>query len=111
MGSRLSAVLVVLFALPASGWNEAGHSTVAILAVRRLPPKTRDRVIALLRKHPSAEAWGARDDELLVAKAASWPDEIRREDHPFHADNRVEDHFINLPVAVPAEYPLGEEQS
>src|SRR5262245_45250060 len=105
MGSRLPALLIVLFALPASGWNEAGHSTVALIAYQRLPPKTRDRAVALLRKHPGAPAWGVEDGEALFAKAASWPDEIRREDHPFHADHRVEDHFINLPVAVPAEYP------
>ena len=114
MGSRIAAGLLILLVLPlspASGWNEAGHSTVALLALRRLAPKTRDRVLALLRKHPGAEAWGAKDDETLVAKAASWPDEVRKEDHPFHADHRVEDHFINLPAAVPADYPLFEDQT
>lgn len=114
MRVRSAAALLVLLALPlsaASGWNEAGHSTVAILAWRALTPKTRDRVVALLRKHPGAEAWAARDEEMLLAKAASWPDEIRKEGHPFRADHRVEDHFINLPVAVPADYPLYEDQT
>lgn len=108
---RLTAALLILLALPASGWNEAGHSTVAILAWRALTPKTRDRVVALLRKHPGAEAWAARDEEMLIAKAASWPDEIRKEGHPFRADHRVEDHFINLPISVPADYPLFEDQT
>jgi hypothetical protein len=108
---RLTAALLVLLALPASGWNEAGHSTVAILAWRALTPKTRDCLVALLRRHPGAEAWAAREDEMLLARAASWPDEIRKEGHPFRADHRVEDHFINLPVAVPADYPLFEDQT
>lgn len=111
MGSRLSALIFLVLALPASGWNEAGHSTVALLAYRSLPPKTRERVVSLLRKHPGAKAWEAKDDEMLVAKAASWPDEIRKDDHPFHADHRVEDHFINLPAPVPADYPLFEDQT
>src|SRR6185369_1750058 len=99
MGSRVLAGLLVLFVLPlspASGWNEAGHGTVMLVAWRRLPPQTRDRVLALLRKHPGLPAWGVTDDDAILAKAASWPDEIRREDHPFHAEHRTEDHFINL---------------
>jgi len=114
MGSRVLAGLLVLFVLPlspASGWNEAGHGTVMLVAWRRLPPQTRDRVLALLRKHPGLPAWGVTDDDAILAKAASWPDEIRREDHPFHAEHRTEDHFINLPAAVPADFPLGEEQT
>jgi hypothetical protein len=115
MGLRALAVFaLLLFVLPRSpafGWNEAGHATVALIAWRRLPPKTRDRVLALLRKHPGAPAWGVKDDESILAKAASWPDEIRRKDHPFHADHRAEDHYINLPAAVPPDYPLREEQT
>jgi hypothetical protein len=114
MGLRVAAGLLVLCVLPlssASGWNEAGHSAVVLVAWRRLPPKTRDRVLALLRKHPGLPAWGVKDDEAILAKAASWPDEIRKDDHPFHAEHRTEDHFINLPTAVPPDYPLGEEQS
>jgi hypothetical protein len=111
---RLSATLLGVLALPlssASGWNEAGHSTIAVLAWHGLTPKAQERIVALLRRHPGAGAWAAKDDETLLAKAASWPDEIRKDTHPFHADHRVEDHFINLPVAVPAEYPLFEDQT
>lgn len=111
---RLAATLLVFLSVPlspASGWNEAGHSTIALVAWNGLTAKARNRVVALLRKHPGAAAWAAKDDETLLAKAASWPDEIRKDAHPFHADHRVEDHFINLPVAVPAEHPLFEDQT
>jgi len=102
--------LVLSFVLLA-GWNEAGHSTIARIAYDRLPARTRERVDALLAKHPAFESWPAGDPRAAFARAASWPDEIRKDDHPFHADHRGEDHFINLPHAVPESHLLTEEQS
>lgn len=100
MRHRLILLLVPLLA----GWNDAGHATVALIARDRISKTTRDRVLALLAKHPAWESWKGHDP---FAKAANWPDEIRREDHPQHADHRFEDHFINLPHGT----PLTEDQS
>src|SRR6185436_11620212 len=101
MGSRIAAGLLVLLVLPlspASGWNEAGHSAVALLGFRRLAPKTRDRVLALLRKHPGGGAGGPEEEETAGRKGAAWPEQVPKGRPPFPADHRLEGHFINLPA-------------
>jgi hypothetical protein len=104
-------------AAAATPWIDAGHSVVAVAAFLELPAATRSSVVALLKKHPSFDSWELRGDlsqealqMRLFMRASGWPDEIRREEHPLHADHRGEDHYINLPYAA-GGFPLGEEQS
>jgi hypothetical protein len=50
---RLLAVLCLLaVSTPALAWNSTGHMVVARLARRHLTEEQRNKVIAILKKHP-----------------------------------------------------------
>jgi hypothetical protein len=87
-----SAVLTLaLLALPAYGWNDRGHMSVAYVAYKRLKPAARERVNALLKLNPrygewvatvSKEAPVASDDDknlMIFMIAATWADQIKRD--------------------------------
>lgn len=86
---RLRSVLlaaVLLFTLPAFGWDDEGHMAVAYIAYQALTPPTRDRVKSLLKKNPSYKAWkeslppgtsSADQDMMLFMIAATWADQIK----------------------------------
>jgi hypothetical protein len=63
-----------LMSLPAFGWRKEGHEILAYIAYQNLAPATRIKVTHLLSETP-----GPVGPELM-AKAASWPDAIKR--HP-----------------------------
>src|ERR1035437_7449063 len=67
----------------AQAWNKTGHTAIATIAYSNLEPKTKQRVDALLRKHPDYKKWvegitteKERSRAAFLA-AANWPDRIR----------------------------------
>jgi hypothetical protein len=108
-----AAGLLLLASRPSVAWNEAGHITVAQLALRELKPVARARVIELLNRHPARESWvlpagtaPSATDAFLIGKAAAWPDAIRSKDNPLHAENRPQAHYIDLPYAPDPAFPI-----
>ena len=67
----------------AQAWNKTGHTAIASIAYSNLEPKAKQRVDALLRKHPDYQKWvegitteKERSRAAFLA-AANWPDRIR----------------------------------
>lgn len=87
MIKRLGAVVLTLLILvmPAQAWNSKGHMTVAYIAYRNLDPAVRQRVDALLERHPDFDKLrqfaGASNNQnyrlIIFMTAATWPDLIR----------------------------------
>lgn len=92
-------------AMPVLAWNDFGHKAIAYIAYEDLTPQAKERVNAILAKHPQHEALVGRvkklDAELLAFMgAATWPDMLRSESNPLHAtDHRSQWHYINLPLS------------
>jgi hypothetical protein len=81
--------------------------TVAAIAAADLPDSVVRRAGLLLREHPAFAVWqrtyrrsiGGDFDRYLMMRAATWPDDIRRdtanqENHPYW-------HFIDYPLRAP----------
>ena len=104
-----------------SAWNDAGHLTIARIAWERLNDSQREKVVAILRKHPHRDELllknrpnGATDDEWMFIRAAVWCDHIRpprslaRDQiatHPIHKFHRGPWHYVNYP------YKAGQTES
>jgi hypothetical protein len=91
---RLKQVIVALIGLslsgPAFAWNDFGHMLVAAVAYKKLTPKAKEQVAALLRRNPNYQTWvafvpEARRDEVAFVMAATWPDFIKRDN--VHTDD------------------------
>jgi hypothetical protein len=112
MRKLISAVLLVLIAnSQVFGWNDLGHKIIASIAFRQLTRPERDKVVAILAKHPRYDAdfkermpadiatgTIGRRNEWLFQRAAVWPDIARR----FEGDlkdqfHRPTWHYINRP--------------
>jgi hypothetical protein len=88
-GRRLIAfamLWVFVLTIPAYGWFDQGHMTVAYVAYQQLSPKKKDRVDVLLRMNPDLENWlklipagtSKKDERLMIFMiAATWPDRIK----------------------------------
>lgn len=86
MTTARSLLLVLCLVLPAVGWNDEGHRTVALVAERRLSPQARNWVTKVLGAHPH----GVRN----LQEASGWPDRIR--DLPaFHHQDW---HYVTYPI-------------
>lgn len=48
--------VVCLVAVPAVAWNDFGHMLSARLAYAQLSPEAKERLTAILKKHPQYEA-------------------------------------------------------
>jgi len=87
-GMAYLLALLLLLPLPAGAWNAAGHRLVAAVAWQEMTPPVRERVSALLRRHPDHARWLKRQQEAdadygVFLEASTWPDDIRR-DPRFH---------------------------
>jgi hypothetical protein len=116
---RLSvcSILVVLCAASSSwAWLDTGHKIVAIIAWEDLTPKTRAAITDLLQKHPRYEKDllafapdNATPDQLAehaFAVAATWPDMVRKQDHPMrNLYNHPQWHYIDIPFEDGAKAP------
>lgn len=99
------AIVATLAATPAFAWNDFGHKVIAYIAYRDLTPLAREKVDAILSKHPQYEALIGRDkdgDAKLMAfmGAATWPDMLRSNSNPLHAtDHHSQWHYVNIPLS------------
>src|SRR6516225_3034378 len=88
-------ILLLSLAPVASAWNATGHRIVAAIAYDHLTTAAKQRVDALLQKHPDygtlltsgapAEAQARARAAFLAASV--WPDVIRNDDR-FYDDTR-----------------------
>src|SRR5690242_9616304 len=90
----LGCLLVFVMCLPALGWNDQGHMTVAYVAYQRLTAATKARVDSLLQLNPYHSKWMAmipagttpeNTKMMLFMIAATWPDQIKS-DPQYHND-------------------------
>ena len=104
------ALALVLTAGNAWAWGPAGHMAIAIIAYQQLPPDIQQRCVAILQAHPNIEKWKEKSagdspaDAAMYtfAKAATWPDEIRRGNSPYDHPGW---HYIDYPLEPP-NYPF-----
>src|SRR5258708_34426075 len=87
----LGLVLMAGLCLPAFGWNDRGHMSVAYLAYTQLTPATKGRVNLLLKSNPKYSDWAAKvdkevpgvsaadEDIMIFMIAATWADGIKRD--------------------------------
>jgi hypothetical protein len=85
--SLVSVLTLLAVSTPAFSWNGTGHRVIAFAAWQRLKPKTRERVIALLERHPDYKTiltqgvpeTADRETRARAAflMAAVWPDMLR----------------------------------
>jgi hypothetical protein len=108
---------------PPLPWIDTGHKLIALVAWADLTPPARARVAALLAAHPryqedllagsDASADADSRNRHAFAVASTWPDLVRSQQHPMHAEHdHPVWHYIDLPfvigdVAVP-ERKAGE---
>ena len=91
-------------------WGPAGHMAVAIIAYREMPPDLQQRCVAVLQAHPNIQKWKEKSGSdtpadaamFTFAKAATWPDEIRRGNSPY---DHPAWHYIDYPLEPPG-YPF-----
>ncbi|HEV7929375.1 MAG TPA: S1/P1 nuclease, partial [Nitrosospira sp.] len=91
LSAYLFAVLMLVAALPAFGWDETGHKITAYIAWQQMTPQTRENVIKILRAAPEDAqlstfymGYGGRSDEARKREffmiVATWADIIRDRD-------------------------------
>ena len=83
---------------------------IAIIAYQNLPPDLQQKCVAILQAHPNIEKWKEKSGGdspadaamFTFAKAATWPDEIRRGNSPYDHPGW---HYIDYPLEPP-NYPF-----
>ena len=118
-------VVVAVIGLASIGsawaWNDAGHLTIARIAWGRLNDSQREKVVAILQKHPHRDELllknrpdDATEAEWMFIRAAVWSDHIRPPKglpkdqvaaHPIHKFHRSTWHYVNYP------YKAGQTES
>jgi hypothetical protein len=81
----LLALLVLVLANTALGWNGKGHEVVAYIAYQHLDSATRAKVDDLLKRNPCYDEWNTTVSTLSAEQqsvaifmlAATWPDAIK----------------------------------
>jgi hypothetical protein len=102
----LPLIVIVVLSTPAFGWNDRGHMVAGRLAWRQLTGEQRDKVIALLKKHPHYEEFLIAQkpddfsvDEWAFMRAGVWADWVRS--HHANQFNKPTWHYINYPFVPP----------
>ncbi|MBL9131727.1 MAG: S1/P1 nuclease [Verrucomicrobiaceae bacterium] len=109
------------FTTQAFAWAGGGHKTIALIAWEQLTPPTRDKVAALLARHPeydphfqqimTAELGGGttkeQEQRWNFTQAAIWPDHVRPpldgSANPNEKYHHATWHYLDLPVYADAE--------
>src|ERR1044072_4307601 len=81
------ALTLLILVIPAQAWNNKGHMLVAYIAYTNLDPAVRQKVDALLERHPdfarlqqNAGSPNSQNYHLIIfMNAATWPDSIRKD--------------------------------
>jgi S1/P1 Nuclease len=106
MKNLIAVALLLVLSAPGFAWNDKGHMVVARLAWKQLTPEQRNKVAAVLKKHPhyaeflaanKPEAWP--EDEWVFMRAACWSDWVRN--HHAQQFNHGPWHYINYPFVPP----------
>jgi S1/P1 Nuclease len=86
MGFKLRALgaVLIVYTMPAWGWDDQGHMMVAAVAWDHLGDASRARVTALLKLNPDYATWivdttPQERDKIAFMRAANWPDAIKSE--------------------------------
>lgn len=101
MRSALTLILCFCFVLPAQGWWESGHRTVARLAAYRLTPAARTRIAQILEVPNTADAVAD-----ALSAAATWADESKGETKTgswHYIDLALQDEKSDIPERCPAD--------
>lgn len=90
--SLVALVLLLMFVMPAFGWNETGHKIVAYIAWQKMTPKAREKVNALFMAAPEDSDIGvyfAFDSRSVATRQleqfmiiATWADIVRDRKFP-----------------------------
>lgn len=102
----LTTLLAALsFTQTARAWNATGHMMVAKEAWDEMTPAERQKATAILKNLPHFDyvvSHMPKDysdpDAYAFMEAATWPDNIRSNDHPDHAEHHPTWHYIDYPV-------------
>jgi hypothetical protein len=116
---------VVLFSQNAEAWNGNGHMTVDKLAWEQLDARQRQAVYDLLLKHPHVKEFFAAqprpkdvsEAEWYFVIAGTWADWLRGyarskrpEDQAIAAYHKGPQHYIDLPLILPADKALFKDK-
>jgi hypothetical protein len=98
---------------PALAWNATGHMMVAREAWDEMTPETRAKATAILKQLPHYDLlfkYKPADytdvDAFAFMEASTWPDNIRSDKHPSHAEHHAVWHYVDYPMNpenVPAD--------
>lgn len=93
------------FVQTACAWNATGHMMVAKEAWDEMTPEARKKASDILKQLPHYDLLlkympkGYADpDAFAFMEAATWPDNIRSNDHPEHAEHHSRWHYVDYPV-------------
>ena len=94
---------ILILSLPAWGWNNTGHKTVAYVAYSNLEKTQKQAVDTVMQRHPFYARWtsgvaASERGRAAFVSAATWPDDIRG-DSKFH---HGEWHYIDFPFSPDA---------
>src|SRR5262245_47018286 len=100
-----ATTILFLFCSQALAWSDAGHKIVASIALSRLSPAERDKVITILSHHPrfqvdfvEARPENADPEEWCFQQASVWPDIARGFKGDDRHFNHPSWHYINVPA-------------
>jgi len=114
----ISVTLVVSSVNIANAWNDTGHKVVALIAYETLDVPAQKKMLHILMYHPHYKEYLTAGmpktspeivtDELIVMRAATWPDFVRGRPHrdKFH---RGTWHYVNIPYIVAEDDETSEE--
>jgi hypothetical protein len=101
----LGVVSLFAWGAPALAWNATGHMMVAKEAWDEMTPETRAKATAILKRLPHYDLllkYKPEDykdaDAFAFMEAATWPDSIRSDNHPMHAEHRPVWHYVDYPM-------------
>lgn len=100
----IAAAALPLLATTAFGWGCEGHQMIALIARAHLTPAASQAVDRLLRENPidpSLSRYCKDRPDDPMADSATWADDAR------NGEKTGDWHFIDIPLAVPAESAAG----
>ena len=101
--------VLALMQSTAAAWFDTGHEIIASITYDELTPAARNAANDLLKQHPRYQKdllaelpEGFDPQRYAFMIAATWPDIVRRQNHPMHfVANHPAWHYINIPFVQP----------
>jgi hypothetical protein len=121
-----SLLLILLGAMPAWAWHNAGHMTIARIAYLEMSEKQKAQIARVLKAHPHYSRFLAAErppevaeNEWAFLRASVWPDWVRPDWPRFMKEKERPDgeevadkyhrstwHYINIPIVLPEDPPV-----